>query len=116
MTAAFGYFVSAAFGWCGLRQRGVRRKIQILSWTPVHWLLLALAAWRAAFEIIGQPHFWKKTEHGLGKAAWLESTIGPLLVLERHFTELKQNGELPQIWNALTDSAVNRRRHPRAAA
>jgi len=116
LAAAFGYFVSAAFGWCGLRQRGVRRKVQILSWTPVHWLLLSLAAWRAAFEIIGQPHFWNKTEHGLDKAAWLESTIGPLLVLERHFTELKQNGELPQIWNDLTDSAVNRRRHPRAAA
>jgi glycosyltransferase XagB len=116
VTAAFGYFTSATFGWCGLRHRGVRKKIQILSWTPIHWLLLSLAAWRAAFEIIGKPHFWNKTEHELDKVAWLESTIRPLLILERHFTELKRNGELPQIWNDLTDSAVDRRLHPRAAA
>ena len=54
--------------------------------------------------------------HGLDEQTWLESTIRPLLILERYLTELKRNGELPQIWNDLTDSAVNRQQHPRAAA
>jgi hypothetical protein len=115
-TAAFGYLVSAIFGWCGLRYRDAPKKIQILAWTPVHWLLLSAAAYWAAGELILSPFRWRKTEHGLDKPTWLVSTIRPLLVLERYLTELKRNGELPQIWNDLTDSAVNRPQHPRVAA
>ena len=116
VTNAFGYFASAVFGWCGLRYRDVPKKIQILAWTPIHWVLLSAAAYWAAGELILSPFRWRKTEHGLDNPTWLESTIRPLLVLERYLTELKRNGELPQIWNDLTDSAANRQRHPRAAA
>jgi cellulose synthase/poly-beta-1,6-N-acetylglucosamine synthase-like glycosyltransferase len=115
-TAAFGYFVSAAFGWCGLRYRNVPGKIRILVWTPFHWMLLSVAAYWAAAELILSPFRWRKTEHGHDQPAWLESTIRPLLILERYLTELKSNGELPQIWNDLTDSAANRQQRPRAAA
>jgi cellulose synthase/poly-beta-1,6-N-acetylglucosamine synthase-like glycosyltransferase len=116
LTAAFGYFVSAVFGWCGLRYRNVSSKIQILAWTPVHWVLLSAAAYWAAGELILSPFRWRKTEHGSDKAGWLQSTVRPLLILERYLTELKRNGELPQIWNDFTDSAVNRQQRPRAAA
>jgi cellulose synthase/poly-beta-1,6-N-acetylglucosamine synthase-like glycosyltransferase len=115
-SAAFGYLVSAAFGWCGLRYRGMPQKISILVWTPIHWALLSAAAYWAAAELILSPFRWRKTEHGLDKPAWLESTIRPLLILERYLTELKRNGDLPQIWNDLTDSAANRQPLPRAAA
>jgi glycosyltransferase XagB len=115
-SAAFGYFIAAAFGWRGLRYRNTPKKIQILAWTPVHWVLLSAAASWAAAELIWSPFRWRKTEHGLAKPAWLESTIRPLLILERYLTDLKRNGELPQIWNDLTDSAVSRQQHPRAAA
>jgi len=115
-SAAFGYLISAAFGWCGLRYRDVPQKITILVWTPVHWVLLSAAAYWAAAELILSPFRWRKTEHGLEKPAWLESTIRPLLILECYLTELKRNGDLPQIWNDLTDSAANRQPHPRAAA
>jgi glycosyltransferase XagB len=115
-SAAFGYFIAAAFGWRGLRYRNTPKKIQILAWTPVHWVLLSAAASWAAAELIWSPFRWRKTEHGLDKPAWLESTIHPLLILERYLTDLKRNGELPQIWNDLTDSAVSRQQHPRAAA
>jgi cellulose synthase/poly-beta-1,6-N-acetylglucosamine synthase-like glycosyltransferase len=116
VTAAFGYFASALFGWCGLRYRNVPRKIQILAWTPIHWALLSAAACWAAGELILSPFRWRKTEHGADEAGWLESTVRPLLILERYLTELKRNGELPQIWNDFTDSAVNRQQRPRAAA
>lgn len=116
VAAAFGYFVSAVFGWCGLRCRNAQKKIQILAWTPIHWALLSVAAYWAAAELILSPFRWRKTEHGPDRAAWLESTARPLLILERYLTELKRNGELPQIWNDFTDSAVNRQQRPRAAA
>jgi hypothetical protein len=114
VPAAFGYFVSAVFGWYGLRHRAAPKTI--LAWTPIHWLLLSVAAYWAAAELILSPFRWRKTTHGFMRPAWLESTIHPLLTLERYLTELKRNGELPQIWNDLTDSAVNRQQRPRAAA
>jgi cellulose synthase/poly-beta-1,6-N-acetylglucosamine synthase-like glycosyltransferase len=116
ITAAYGYFVSAVFGWCGLRYRNVPQKTRTLAWTPIHWVLLSATAYWAAAELILSPFRWRKTEHGLDKTTWPNSTTRPLLTLERHLTELKRNGELPQIWNDLTDSAVNRQQHPRAAA
>jgi hypothetical protein len=116
LTASFGYFVSAIFGWRGLRYRNVQAKIQILAWTPVHLVLVSVAAYWAAGELILSPFRWRKTEHGSDRAAWLESTVRPLLILERYLTDLKRNGELPQIWNDVTDSAVNRRQLPRVAA
>ena len=116
LTASFGYFVSAIFGWRGLRYRNVQAKIQILAWTPVHWVLVSVAAYWAAGELILSPFHWRKTEHGSDRAAWLESTVRPLLILERYLTDRKRNGELPQIWNDVTDSAVNRRQLPRVAA
>ncbi|MDK9352376.1 glycosyltransferase family 2 protein [Propionibacterium freudenreichii] len=33
---------------------------------PVYWLLHAAAAWRAAYQLIFDPHRWEKTPHGLG--------------------------------------------------
>lgn len=34
---------------------------------PVYWLLHAAAAWRAAYQLIFDPHRWEKTPHGLGE-------------------------------------------------
>ena len=116
LAAAFiGYLYSGYLGWLGLSHRHVPKKLHILIWTPVHWLLLSLAAWRASVELIAKPYFWKKTEHGLDKTTWLDNTTRALLELERHLTGLKQRGELPQIWNDVRDNAANRRPRPRVA-
>jgi hypothetical protein len=115
-TTAIGYFASAYLGWLGLSYRGALKKIWILTYTPAHWLLLSLAAWCAALELITRPYFWKKTEHGLDKVSRRDITVRALLGLERHLSELKRSGELPQIWDDVKDSAVNRPRLPRVAA
>jgi cellulose synthase/poly-beta-1,6-N-acetylglucosamine synthase-like glycosyltransferase len=115
-SAASGYFVSTVCGWRGLRYRNVPKKFRILVWTPVHWLLLSVTAYWAAAELILSPYRWRKTEHGCDGATWLDGTLRPLLMLERHLTQLERNGELPQVWNGLTDNAANRRQPPRAAA
>jgi len=88
---------SAYLGWRGLSHRRVPNKIRILLHTPMHWLLLSLAAWWAAFELIFAPFRWRKTEHGLDEASRQERTIRALLELERHLTGLIKHGELAQI-------------------
>jgi len=46
-TAIVGYLTSAFLGWLGLARRGLTASAWILLLTPVYWLLLSLAAWRA---------------------------------------------------------------------
>lgn len=51
----------------GLARRG---RLDLAVWLPtlpVYLLLLSLAAWQAAFEIVGRPYVWAKTEHGRAK-------------------------------------------------
>lgn len=33
--------------------------------SPVYWLLHSIAAWRAVYQVIRDPHGWEKTPHGL---------------------------------------------------
>jgi hypothetical protein len=35
----------------------------------LHWFLLSLAAWRAFFQLLGDPQRWEKTEHGLARTS-----------------------------------------------
>jgi hypothetical protein len=63
----------------------------------LHWLLLSIAAWWAALELIYAPFRWRKTEHGLDKASRQKSNTRSLLELERLLVDLKRRGELAQI-------------------
>jgi hypothetical protein len=97
-AAAPGYCASAALGLLGLWHRRMLHKASVLVLTPVHWLLLSVAAWCAAWELIVSPFRWRKTEHGLDKA-WRENDrIRSLLELERHLTDLQRRGRLPGIF------------------
>ena len=60
-----GYLTSAFLGWLGLLGRGLLSTARILLLTPLHWLLLSLAAWRALYQLVFAPYAWEKTEHGL---------------------------------------------------
>src|SRR5262245_39675651 len=68
-------------------------------YTPIHWLLLSLAAWRGAWELIWKPFRWRKTEHGLDDESRHERTTRSLLQLERLVSGLIRRGELSQIRN-----------------
>jgi glycosyltransferase XagB len=39
------------------------RTLLVTLGLPLYWLLLSLAAWRAAWQLGFKPHFWEKTEH-----------------------------------------------------
>jgi cellulose synthase/poly-beta-1,6-N-acetylglucosamine synthase-like glycosyltransferase len=62
-----GYLASALLGAVGLRRRGLMAHLWVLLLLPVHWLLLALAAWRALYQLLVDPYRWDKTDHGLAR-------------------------------------------------
>lgn len=50
--------------------------------SPIYWTLASVAAWRGAWQLIRNPHYWEKTNHGLSQ---VEPSINGLL-LEEHVT------------------------------
>jgi cellulose synthase/poly-beta-1,6-N-acetylglucosamine synthase-like glycosyltransferase len=93
-----GYVASAALGWLGLARRGLLIKAWALLLTPLHWLLLSLAAWRALYQLIVCPYAWEKTAHGLAKSSRrADQTTRALLELERHLRNLMASGNLPTL-------------------
>ncbi len=59
-----GYLVSAAAALAAPKARGVRRLWLVLT-LPAYWPLQSVAAVRAAWELVRQPHYWAKTPHAL---------------------------------------------------
>jgi cellulose synthase/poly-beta-1,6-N-acetylglucosamine synthase-like glycosyltransferase len=113
-TLTAGYFVSALLGGFGLMRRGLLAHAWVLLLTPLHWLLLSLAAWRALYQLIAEPYRWEKTEHGLAKSSRRAKAVQALFKLERYLSwigaESISNGA------KTTYSAADRPRTPRAAA
>lgn len=108
VSALVGYFTSALLGWIGLKRRGLLSTAWVLLLTPLNWLLLSLAAWRALYQLMVAPYTWEKTEHGLAKNSRRADNITrSLLELERHLSRLKETGELP----ALADEPRRLRRN-----
>jgi hypothetical protein len=35
--------------------------------SPIYWFLHSVAAWRASFQVLRDPHGWEKTPHGLSE-------------------------------------------------
>jgi len=99
-TVLAGYLTSAFLGWIGLMRRGLLTSAWALIFTPVHWLLLSLAAWRALWQFAVAPHRWEKTEHGLARHSRVASNmVRSLIELERRLSKLKKSGKLPGVGN-----------------
>ncbi len=64
ITLLAGYASTAVPDLVGLKRRGLLRHAWVLLFTPVYWLLLSLAAWRALVQLVHAPQRWEKTEHG----------------------------------------------------
>ncbi len=64
-----GYVSTIVLDLIGLGRRGLLGNAWVLVLTPLHWLLLSLAAWRALFQLIYDPQRWEKTEHGMASTS-----------------------------------------------
>jgi len=116
-TIVIGYLTSVFLGWLGLARRGLLASAWVLVLTPLHWLLLSLAAWRGLCQLVVSPYAWEKTEHGLAKSSRLAADMThSLLELERHLTGLAQTGDLPALADRATDTSAAPQPLPRVAA
>ncbi len=97
-TAVLGYLVSVGLGWIGLARRGLNANAWVLLLTPLHWLLLSFAAWRALYQLLTAPYVWEKTEHGLARHSRLNDEMTRALIeLERHLRKLAKRGKLAEV-------------------
>ena len=116
-TAVIGYLISAFLGWLGLVRRGMPASAWVLVLTPLHWLLLSFAAWRAIYQLAVAPYTWEKTEHGLAKTSHRAVKLTSALIeLEQELRELKDSGGLPVIGKAAPDWLAYRQRRNTAGA
>jgi cellulose synthase/poly-beta-1,6-N-acetylglucosamine synthase-like glycosyltransferase len=49
--------------------------------TPIYWMLMSVASYKAAWQLITRPFYWEKTEHGLmdGKSKLLSPVQKPIM-------------------------------------
>jgi cellulose synthase/poly-beta-1,6-N-acetylglucosamine synthase-like glycosyltransferase len=75
---AAGYLTTVVIGLIGLAKRGLLREAWVLALTPVYWVCLSIAAWRALYQLLTEPYHWEKTEHGLARHSRMASRLTPL--------------------------------------
>lgn len=62
-----GLLVTVITGLAGLQRRKLLRHAWVLTLTPLYWLALSAAAWRALWQFVVNRYHWEKTEHGLAR-------------------------------------------------
>lgn len=62
-----GYIATIVIGLMGLWRRRQMRHAWILLLAPLYWGLLSIAAWRALWQLMREPHRWEKTEHAMSR-------------------------------------------------
>ena len=72
-TIAAGYLTTVVIGLIGLAKRHLLGEAWVLILTPVYWICLSIAAWRALYQLLAEPYHWEKTEHGLARHSRIAS-------------------------------------------
>jgi hypothetical protein len=52
----------------GCYRRRLWRLIPYAILSPVYWVLISVGAWKGCLQLIHNPFYWEKTEHGLDQA------------------------------------------------
>jgi cellulose synthase/poly-beta-1,6-N-acetylglucosamine synthase-like glycosyltransferase len=63
-----GYAAFLLLGRSTLAGSERRHLLRIVLFTPVYWMLLSVAAWRAVWQLKRDPYLWEKTPHPVGRA------------------------------------------------
>lgn len=67
MAISAGYFATITIGLMGLTRRRQMRHAWILLLAPLYWGVLSIAAWRALWQLLREPHRWEKTQHAVSR-------------------------------------------------
>jgi cellulose synthase/poly-beta-1,6-N-acetylglucosamine synthase-like glycosyltransferase len=62
------YVGNFVFIYCSMAAILARQSYSLLRYaliSPLYWLLMSVAAWKALGQLITRPHYWEKTQHGL---------------------------------------------------
>ncbi len=60
-----GNFAFTYMNVAGALRRGYYDMVKHALLSPIYWGLASVAAWKGFFQLITQPHYWEKTQHGL---------------------------------------------------
>jgi cellulose synthase/poly-beta-1,6-N-acetylglucosamine synthase-like glycosyltransferase len=63
VNITLGYLSFILLGRAVLRKTEKRDFWKVCLLTPVYWMMLSFAAWRAVFKLVRKPHEWEKTPH-----------------------------------------------------
>ncbi len=66
-NVTLGYLAFLLLGRSTLAGRERRHMLRIAAFTPVYWMLLSIAAWRAVWQLKRDPYLWEKTPHPVGR-------------------------------------------------
>lgn len=67
VNLASGYLASILVSMVSVWRRGRRGLAMFALLLPLYWLLISLAAYRAAWQFARDPYLWEKTAHGTGR-------------------------------------------------
>ncbi|MEU6380799.1 glycosyltransferase [Streptomyces sp. NPDC046909] len=70
---------NAAMIYVGMMGAFRRKRYGLVLWAllnPAYWLLHAVAAYKALWQLLVKPHYWEKTVHGLSTAAHHDDPAG----------------------------------------
>ncbi len=59
-----GNFVFVYLAVAGCANRGYWDLVKHSVLTPVYWLLMSVGAYKAVIQLLHNPHYWEKTDHG----------------------------------------------------
>lgn len=63
VNVACGYLSFLLLGWQTLKLREKLGFWKVVLFTPVYWMMMSIAAWRAVWQLWHKPHLWEKTPH-----------------------------------------------------
>jgi len=65
VSMVLGNFIFAYYLVTGCLLLGNHRNAKWMLAAPLYWMLMSVAAWKAAVQVVVRPHYWEKTRHGL---------------------------------------------------
>lgn len=61
----FGNFLYIYYYMIGTAKRGYFQVMKFAYLMPLYWVMVSVATFMAAYQLIVKPHYWEKTNHGL---------------------------------------------------